>query len=317
VYRNDSGKFVDVSEKAGVAQAQKTYGMTAVAADFDDDGWMDVYVASDSTPSLFFRNQGDGTFIEEGLERGVAVNEDGREQAGMGVGVGDFNGDGRLDIFKTHFSDDTHVLYRNDGKGMFSDVTLAAGLAVETRYIGWGASLSDFDNDGWADIFFVTGSVYPELDKKGIPNKTPSLLFRNLADGRFEQIPSSMAGAPIDVPRSSRGSLAMDYDNDGDLDLFIWNRNEPPTLLRNDMPAGRRWIQFEAPLGTRITLTLPDGRRFVQEVVSQSSFYSAPGRVLHFGLGDAASVDALVRMPNGKAETRKGLAANSRIRIPN
>src|SRR5262249_42124338 len=156
------GRFVDVTAAAGIAKAPRTYGMTAVAADFDDDGWPDIYLASDSSPSLFFHNLRNGMFAEEGLERGGAVNEDGREQAGMGVAIGDYNGDGRLDIFKTHFAEDTHILYRNRGAGKFEDVTLRSGLAVETRYIGWGTSLADFDNDGWPDLFLVTGNVYPE-----------------------------------------------------------------------------------------------------------------------------------------------------------
>ena len=148
-----------------MTKAKGSYCMTAVAADFDNDGWPDIYVACDSTPSFLFKNNHDGTFTDIGLESGVALNEDGMEQAGMGLGVGDYNLDGNLDILKTHFADDTAVLYRNDGKGNFEDVTNSAGLGVETRFISWGAGIVDLDNDGYPDLFWVTGSVYPEVEK--------------------------------------------------------------------------------------------------------------------------------------------------------
>ncbi len=311
LFRNDQGHFTDVSAEAGILKAQRTYAMTAVAADFDDDGWPDIYIASDSSPSLYFRNHHDGTFTEEALERGIAVNEDGREQAGMGIAVADYNGDGRLDIFKTHFADDIPVLYRNDGAGQFTDVTVGAGLAVETRYVGWGASIADFDNDGWPDIFFATGHVYPEM----ADYETPPVLFRNLGNGKFERIPGSLGGEALDARHSSRGSLAVDIDNDGDLDLIIWNRNEALTVLRNDTPGTNHWIEFEAPVHTRVSVTLASGRTFAQEVLSQASFYSAPGRVLHFGTGADAVVSANVRLPDGTKRTLKNLKTGQRIQL--
>src|SRR6202011_1771844 len=205
-HNNGDGTFTDVSRVSGVSAAAGSYPMTAVAADYDNDGWPDIYVACDSTPSWLFRNQHDGTFREEGLERGVALSEDGLEQAGMGVAVGDIDLDGNLDIFKTNFADDTNVLYRNDGKGNFSDVTIRSGLGVETRYVGWGAGIFDFDNDGNPDIFWVTGNVYPEVEAKlpGYPFKTPRVLFRNLGNGKFEELIGS-AGPGMEEVHASRG----------------------------------------------------------------------------------------------------------------
>jgi hypothetical protein len=189
-HNKGDGTFTEVSKTSGVAAASGSYPMTAVAADFDNDGWPDIYVACDSTPSWLFRNQHDGTFREEALERGIALSEDGMEQAGMGIGVGDYDLDGNLDIFKTNFADDTNVLYRNDGKGNFDDVTIRSGFGVETRYVGWGTGIVDLDNDGFPDVFITTGSVYPEVEKK-LPSysfRTPRLVFRNLGEGRFEEL---------------------------------------------------------------------------------------------------------------------------------
>ena len=167
LYRNNGdGTFTDVSKQAGIASATESYGMTVVAADLDEDGWPDIYVACDSTPSLLFMNNHDGTFREEGVVRGVALSNDGAEQAGMGVGLGDYDLDGHLDIFKTHFADDANGLFHNDGKGNFDDVTLSSRVGVETRYICWGAGMVDLDNDGYPDLFMVTGSVYPEVERK-------------------------------------------------------------------------------------------------------------------------------------------------------
>lgn len=307
LYRNDAGTFRDVSEAAGIWKAQMTYGMTAVAADFDQDGWPDVYVASDSTPSLFFHNRRDGTFAEEGLERGVAVNDDGKEQAGMGLAIGDFNLDGVLDIFKTHFAGDTPVLYRGMGRGEFADATISSGLGVETRFVGWGTVFADLDNDGWPDLFSVTGHVYPEV----AGYRSPRLLFRNLGGGRFEQI---LDEAAVNHSESSRGLAAADFDNDGDIDLAIWNRNAPVTLLRNDLTDGGNWLQVDAPIGTSVTAVYGTSRQ-VQEVMSQASFYSSNGRVLHFGLGPRTQTDLEIRWPSGKREVRRAVPAGKRIRV--
>ena len=311
LYRNNGdGTFTDVSVASGIGKAKGSYGMTAVAADFDNDGWPDIYVACDSTPSFLFRNNHDGTFTDIGLESGVALNEDGMEQAGMGIGVGDFNLDGNLDIFKTHFADDTNILYRNEGKGNFEDVTIRAGLGVETRYIGWGAGIVDLDNDGLPDLFFVTGNVYPEVEATlpSYPFRTPRIVFRALAGGKFEEL-IDQAGPGVSTPHASRGCAFGDFDNDGDVDILIVNLNEPPSLLRNDVTGDNHWLKVKligdksnrSAIGARVTARFA-GKLQAQEVLSQSSFYSASDLRLHFGLGPATSADLEIRWPNGNKE---------------
>jgi enediyne biosynthesis protein E4 len=312
LYRNEgNGMYSDVSTASGVAAATGTYGMTAVAADLDNDGWPDVYVAADSTASLLFHNTGRGTFVDEGLLRGAALSENAMEQAGMGAAIGDYDTDGDLDIFKTHFTEDTNVLYRNDGRGTFDDATSSAGLGVETRYTGWGATMNDFDNDGWPDLLYVTGSVYPEVEKTlaAYPWRTPRVVFRGLGNGAFEELIED-AGPGIAAPHSSRGAAFGDLDNDGDIDAVVVNVNEPPSLLRNELPAGKRhWLQVKlqsgpggsGTIGARITLEY-SGRRQVQEVQSQASFYSANDKRLHYGLGDATSARLQVRWPDGETQ---------------
>ncbi len=322
-HNNGDGTFTDVSRQSGVAAAARSYPMTAVAADYDNDGWPDIYVACDSTPSWLFRNQHDGTFREEALERGVALSEDGVEQAGMGVAVGDYDLDGSLDIFKTHFADDTNVLYRNDGKGYFDDFTIRAGIGVETRFVGWGAGIVDLDNDGLPDVFLVTGSVYPEVERMlpAYPFRTPRLVFRNLGDGRFEELIDE-AGSGVSSAHTSRGCAFGDFDNDGDMDILVMNMNEPPSLLRNDVSGGGHWLKVllvgttsnRSAIGARVTARYGT-RTQAQEVTAQSSFYSANDRRLHFGLGTAASADLTIRWTNGTAEKVAGVAADQLVVI--
>ena len=324
LYRNNGdGTFTDVSVASGIASATESYALSAVAADFDNDGWQDIFVAGDSSPSLFYRNNGDGTFSEEALERGCAVSEDGAEQAGMGVAVGDYDCSGSLDLFKTHFSDDTHVLYRNDGEGYFDDMTLLSGIGVETRYVGWGAGLADLDNSGLPDIFFVTGSVYPQVarEHERYPAATPRVLFRNLGDGRFEQL-FEEAGSALAEARSSRGCAFGDFDNDGDVDILIVNLNQPPSLLRNDLAGRANWLKVKlagvdsnrSAIGATVIASY-GGRRQAQAVLSQSSFHSANDSRLHFGLGEAPAADLEVRWPTGKTEAYPGVKANALVRI--
>jgi enediyne biosynthesis protein E4 len=324
LYRNNGdGTFTDVTTKAGVDKVSGSYGMTVVAADFDNDGWTDIYIACDSTPSFFLRNNHNGTFTESGLERGVALNEDGMEQAGMGLGIGDYNLDGALDVFKTHFSDDTNILYRNDGKGNFDDVTISAGIGVETRFVGWGAAIADLDNDGLPDIFYVTGSVYPEIEAKlpAYPFKTPRVVFRALPGGKFEELIDE-AGPGIAAAHSSRGAAFGDYDNDGDIDVLVVNLNEAPSLLRNDLKSDNRWLQVKligtksnrSAIGARVTAHY-GGRKQAQEVLSQASFYSVNDFRLHFGLGRETNADLEVRWPNGSVEKFAETPSNRLVTI--
>ena len=324
LYRNNGdGTFTDVSKDAGIASATESYGMTVVAADLDEDGWTDIYVACDSTPSLLFMNNHDGTFREEGVVRGVALSDDGAEQAGMGVGVGDYDLDGHLDLFKTHFADDANGLYHNDGKGYFDDLTRSSRLAVETRYICWGAGIVDLDNDGYPDLFMVTGNVYPEVERT-LPqyaNKTPREVFRNLGNSTFEEL-TEQAGPGVSAAHCSRGCAFGDFDNDGDVDVLVVNLNEPPSLLRNDLSGSQNWIKVKlegvksnrSAIGARV-LVHYGGKTQAQAVLSQSSFYSRNDSRLHFGLGANRVAGIDVYWPNGLHEKFANVAANQLVTI--
>jgi hypothetical protein len=324
LYRNNgNGAFTDISVPSGIAKAVGSYGLTTVAADFDGDGWPEIYVACDSTPSLFFKYNKDGTFTENGIEMGVALNEDGQEQAGMGLGIGDFNLDGTLGILKTHFIEDTAALYAYRGKRGFEDITIRSGLGVETRFVSWGAAILDLDNDGYPDLFWVTGSVYPEVERRfpEYPQKTRRVLFRNLGNGRFEEL-FEEGGPGVSAAHSSRGCAFGDFDNDGDLDLLIVNLNEPPSLLRNDVKGENRWLKLKlkgtksnrSAIGAR-ALVRYGGRQQLQEVLGQAGFLSVNDRRLHFGLGAESTADVEVRWPSGILQSFKGVASNRLVTI--
>ncbi len=319
LYRNNGdGTFTDVSDAAGISSARTSYGLTVAAADFDDDGWPDIYVACDSSPSLLFMNNHDGTFREEGGVRGVAYSDDGQEQAGMGLAVGNASGSGRLDIFKTNFAGDLPILYRNLGNALFQDVTRESGLAVDNRFVCWGTGLEDFDNDGWPDITVATGHIYPELEHRypDSPYKSPMLLYRNLGHGHFEEL-FDEAGTAILEPHSSRGMAFGDFDNDGDVDLLMVNLGEPPSLLRNDVSGKNHWIKVRlegtvsnrSAIGARLEVTA-NGLKQVKEVQSQSSFVSCNDFRLHFGLAGALTADIAVRWPDGRRLSLNGLKAD-------
>lgn len=317
-------RFEDVTEASGISEARNFYAFTAVAADLNEDGWTDIYVASDSTPSLFFRNNGNGTFSEIGVEAGVAFNEHGFEQGGMGVAVGDIDSDGRLDLLKTNFAGDHPNVYRNQGKGIFEDIVLRAGLAVNPQYVGWGIGFIDLDNDGLPDIFQVNGHVYPELEahNPAEPYRNPRLVYRNLGSGKFEDV-SHLAGPGVAEQKSSRGAAFGDFDNDGDIDVVVMNMSDRPSLLRNDLKSSHRWLKIRLE-GTRsnrsaigaVVRLEAGGQWQVQPVLSQSSFISQNDLRLHFGLGAAQrATRILVRWPSGLQEEFPGAEAGQILKL--
>lgn len=319
LYRNrGDGAFDDVSETTGIRKVKGYYAFTAVAADLNHDGWTDLYVACDSTPSIFFRNNKDGTFTDIAAETGVAFNEHGFEQGGMGVAVSDYDNDGLLDLVKTNFAGDYPNLYRNIGDGIFEDKVVYAGLAVNPQYVGWGTALVDLDNDGWKDVFQVTGHVYPELERSRTEEsyRSPRLVYRNLGDGRFEDI-GHLAGAGVNQNKSSRGAAFGDFDNDGDIDVLVMNMGEPPSLLRNDNKSGNHWIKIvlqgtksnRSAIGATVTVEAGDLRQ-TSARLSQSSYISQDDSRLHFGLGRLSRLERIVvRWPGGATETFPGAPA--------
>jgi enediyne biosynthesis protein E4 len=324
-HNNGDGTFSDVSEKSGILKPGPRYSITAVAFDFDNDGWPDIYVAVDSEPSILYHNNHDGTFKDIGVVAGCAYNEDGQEQSGMGVGVADYDCDGWFDIFKTNFSDDTADLYRNNGDGTFTDATFISGIGVNTQYVGWGAGFIDYDNDGWEDILQVNGHVYPEIEKYNLDAtfKVPRIVYRNLANGKFKDVSSQM-GPGITERFSSRGCAFGDYDNDGDVDVLILNMNDPPSLLRNDGGNRNNWIKLKL-IGTKCNRTAIGARARVvtgkhaqmKEVHSGDSVMSQSDLRLHFGLGQAKVVDLIeVKWPTTqKVEKFSNVAANQILTI--
>jgi len=321
LYHNlGGGRFEDVTAKAHIDQASGHYAFSVSTFDYDDDGWPDIYIACDSTPSILYHNNRDGTFTDVAVVAGAAFNEDGREQAGMGSTIADFNGDGTLDIFRTNFSDDTSTLYRNNGNGTFDDVTFAAGLGLHTQYLGWGTMFFDFDNDGWPDLLLVNGHVYPEVDKQhlGSNYEEPKILYHNNGNGTFTDV-SSDAGRGITTPTSARGLAVGDLWNDGRLSAVISNMNAHPMLLVNQAKNGNHWIAFHAigtksnrdGIGARITLTA-GARARIDEVRSGSSYSSSSDMRVHFGLGQTNKIDYVqVRWPSGLVEKFENLPVDS------
>ncbi len=321
LYKNlGGGKFKDVSAIAGIEKTSGTYCFSVSPFDYNDDGWPDIYIACDSTPSILYRNNQDGTFTDVAVVAGAAYNEDGREQAGMGSAIGDYDGNGTLDIFKTNFSDDTSTLYRNRGNGTFSDATFAAGLGLNTRYLGWGAAFFDYDNDGWQDLLLVNGHVYPEVDKYklGSDYQEPRVLYRNLGNGKFADI-SKNSGPGITTPLSSRGLAVGDLWNDGRMSAVISNMHAPPSVLVNQTKYNNNWIAFQtggtksnrSGIGARISVKVGE-RMLVDEVRSGSSYSSNNDMRVHFGLGPAKAPDYVeVRWPSGLVERFTNPKVNS------
>jgi hypothetical protein len=334
LFRNrGDGTFEDVTLKSGIGKPagpqstaftsanwkpRGTYGFGAVSADFDNDGWPDIYVACDSAPSLLYRNNHDGSFREVGVAAGCAYNEDGIEQAGMGAAAADYDGDGWIDIVKTNFSDDTSSLYHNLGQASFEELTFASGIGLNTQFLGWGAGFIDVDNDGWKDLFVANGHIYPGIDRqlRHLRYHQRNLLYKNIGNGKFLDI-SMKSGPGLRLEKSSRGCAFGDFDNDGDMDVLISNINDAPTLLRNDSPAFN-WIKVKclgtvsnrSAIGTRVRVSA-GSRVQIDEVQSGSSYLSQNDLRLHFGVGEADRIDRLeVRWPTGKIECFAGLQVN-------
>ena len=322
-HNNGDGTFTDVSEASGIAKTDAYYCLTALTGDFDNDGWPDIYVACDSTPSMLFHNNHNGTFTETAVEAGVAFNDGGREQAGMGADAADYDGEGWLDIVKTSFSDDTATLYHNNHDGTFSDVTAAAGLSKNSKFLGWGTLFLDIDNDGWPDLFMANGHIYPEVDSKGVNNtfRERKILYWNEHNGRFRDI-SLDSGAGITTPFNSHGVAAADFDNDGAVEILVNNSHDRPSLLKNFGEHGN-WILLKLEgtksnrdaIGARVTVYVGDHQQ-TQEVRSGGGYISQSDFRLHFGLGKAIKADAVeIRWPSGLVQRFENIAGNRVVKI--
>ncbi len=319
LFHNDgSGRFSDVSQGSGIGKPTGCYAFTASASDFDGDGYPDLYVACDSTPSLLYHNQRNGTFAEIGIQSGVALNEDGQEQAGMGVAIADYDEDGYLDILKTNFSEDAPNLYHNNGDDTFDDQVYQSGLGAHTEYLGWGIHLLDVDNDGLKDVLIINGHVYPEVDasKLAIRYRQPRLLYWNVGDGKFKDI-SGASGPGLTTAWASRGSAVGDLDNDGSLEVVINNLGGRPSLLKNYGTHGN-WLLVQCTgtrcnrdaTGARVFLYVK-GRRISGEIQSGTGFLSQDESRLHFGLAHSGSYDRIeVQWPGGTRERFSGGDAN-------
>ena len=315
-HQKADGTFEDVSEKAGVSDPQKYYGFSSTFVHVNEDNLLDLIVVNDSTPKLLYINKGDGTFEETGYPSGVALNENGREQAGMGLAVGDYDNDGRIDFHITNFSDDSNVLYHNDGDGNFTDVTFLAGLGeITLPFLGWGTVFFDYNNDGWKDVMVVNGHVYPAVDDHqwGTSYAQQPLLFKNLKNGKFERV-GAAPGSGLATAWCSRGLAAGDLDGDGRVDLVINNADSKPTILKNVTTPVGHWVNVrligdpakKSPrdaIGAIVFLTA-DKIRQRWDVTSGGSYASQSDQVLHFGIGAATTVEKLeIKWPNGTTET--------------
>ena len=325
LYHNlGDGTFADVSDRAGITRGSGTYGLGVSTLDFNDDGWVDVYVANDSNPSALYLNNRDGTFRDIAVAAGCAYSQDGKPQAGMGVATGDYDRNGTVDLFKTNFAGDTSTLYANDGKGSCEDRTFAAGVGVNTRWLGWGVAFADLDNDGWLDLFLVNGHVYPEVERLQTEAgyKQRKVVYRNLANGRFEDITERL-GPPVTTPAAGRGAAFADLDNDGDIDVVVNNMHAPPDLFRLDLQSGAHWTTLKlvgtrsnrSAIGARVRL-FTGGAMQVQEVRGGGSYYSQNDLRVHFGLGRSAVVERVeIRWPNGLEEQWLNLDADRIVNL--
>ena len=322
-HNNGDGTFKDVSAKSGILNTQGTYALGVLAADFDDDGWPDIYVANDSTSSALYKNNRDGTFSDIAIEAGVAYSPDGKPQAGMGVSAADYDCDGRLDIVKTNFAGDTHSLYRNLGNMTFDDQTFQAGLGKNTRFLGWGIGFLDYDNDGWPDILVCNGHVYPEVGETDAEAgyHERKILYRNLGNGKFQDV-SMDSGPGILEKVAGRGCAFGDFDNDGDIDVAVNCVNDIPQLLRADSTLKNNWLLVKtvgtksnrSGIGARVTCSTGEHRQ-TDEVRSGGSYLSQNDLRVHFGLGSAEKADLEIRWPSGVVDKIQGLAVNRVVTV--
>ncbi len=327
-HNNGDGTFTDVSEASGILNTDSTYALGVLTADFDNDGWPDIYVANDSAAAVLYQNKKNGKFQDIALESGCALSANGKPQAGMGVSAADYDLDGNLDILKTNFAGDTPSLYHNQGNASFEDATFSAGLGAHTQYLGWGCGFFDMDNDGWPDILICNGHVYPEVDllNTGAGYAQRKLLYHNLHNGRFADV-SLQAGPGVSESSASRGAAFGDFDNDGDIDVVVNTVNDYPQLLRCDTTLANNWIKIRT-IGTKsnrsgigarlVCVTHPPGEekphRQIDEVRSGGSYFSQNDLRVHFGLGRAEKVDVLeIRWPSGQVDTLKNIQPNQLI----
>jgi hypothetical protein len=320
LYRNrGDGRFEDVSAPSGILKAEGTYGLGVSTLDFDGDGWTDVYVANDSNPSALYRNNRDGTFTDIGVRAGCAYSQDGKPQAGMGVGVGDYDRNGTIDLVKTNFAGDTSTLYANLGNGFCEDRTFASGLGINTRWLGWGAGFVDLDNDGWLDIFLANGHVYPEVSQlqTEAAYQQRKVVYRNTGQGRFVDVTEQL-GPPASTPKAARGAAFGDLDNDGDIDIVVNNVHDTPDLFRTDSRSDHRWLLVKLTgvtsnrnaIGARVRAVIGEVT-LVEEVRGGGSYISQNDLRVHFGLGANREVTRLeVRWPNGLEEVWEHVASN-------
>ncbi len=324
LYHNIGGTFRDVSKESGVSAPDANYGLGVLTGDFNGDGWPDIYVACDQTPSILYINKHDGTFEDEALLRGTAFDENGRALSGMGATAADTNHSGGLDIFRSNFSDERETLYRNRGTGDFEDVTRASGMGSNTRYVGWGCGFFDLDNDGWKDLLLVNGHVFPEVErlKTDLHFKERAILYRNNHEGGFTDI-SASSGPAIMEAHAARGAAFGDIDNDGAIEIAINNQNEAPSLFKQSQRPPGHWILLalegtksnRSAIGARVRVS--SGKLVqVDEVRSGGSYLSQNDLRLHFGLAEASLVDSIeIVWPSGAKQTLKAVAASRIVRI--